>query len=558
MTRIVHACAALAAALLLIVGPGVPAAAEPQPQSTLCTVQEWRTPAKFADCVKQLAAAGAQRAQCIKAPTPSSPDSGVAGWLSTRPDADLRSGVVGMYTRYGVGGYQLDLYDASCASGVTHPEATFENSLASIEFAIAAAVLGGANTLREHAYEPGSMWAWSDGFVKDATQKAYDWVFSVFGVLTVAGGGLWLIWRSRLGRISEAFRVAGWALLIMVLATAVAKWPLTVAHGFDRAGTTGLAAMHRVLGPGPDDVPADRCVFAATNPEACKDHRTVAVRASDSATEAILFTAWLRATLGSAESETAKKYGPALYDATTFTWAEAANMQAHPELRQQYVDAKGQQWLTIAEQIKTEDPEAYANLQGLRGTDRVGAGLVALLSAMVFAGFDSIASFMILLGFLMIRIVVIAFPILATWGVLQPASAGVRRLANTTGQALINVVVYGASAGLYLTAVGLVFDSSLPGAAQIIVVLLAGVACWLVLRPVRALTRAAGRPDRGGDSGDGGEPGPGWGQRLWTTVRPYVRESATQAAQSAQRGTPMPGGPARSRPETRALTGGKR
>ncbi|GGM52984.1 MFS transporter [Dactylosporangium sucinum] len=555
MTRLAHACAALAAALLLIVGPGVPAAAEPQPQSTLCTVQEWQNPRNFADCAKRLAAAGAQRAQCIKAPTPVSPDAGIAGWLTSRPDADLRSGVVGRYTRYGVGGYQLDLYDVSCAGGIAHPEANFENSIASIEFAVAAAVIGGANTLREHAYEPGSMWAWSDDMVRSATQKAYDYVFSIFGALTLAGAGVWLIWRARAGRLSEALRIAGWALLVMVLATAVAKWPLSVAHGFDRAATTGLGAMHSVLGPGPDDVPADQCPFVDMDPEACKDHRTVAVRASDEATEAILYKSWLRAMLGSADSEVATKYGPALYDATTFTWSEAADMKAHPELRQQYVDRKAQQWLAVAEQIKTEDPEAYENLQGLRGTDRVGAGLVALLSALVFAGFDTAASFMILLGFLIARVVVVVFPILATWGILQPASSGIRRLANSTITALINIVLFGAAAGLYLTAVGLVFDSSMPGAAQIIVVLLAGVACWLVLRPARALAKARTVPPVDGGSDDGRQNG-----RLRDlfafAARTVVQAGAARGPVRAEATVGEPRRPAR--PETRALPGGRR
>lgn len=546
--RFVQAAAAALVVALMIVGPGVPAQAEPPSSTTLCTVQEWQNPAKYLDCAKRLAASGAQRAQCIQAPTPTSPDAGIAGWLTSRPDAGLRAGVVGRYTQYGVGGYRMELYDTSCASNVAHPEATFENSIASMLFSLAAAVIGGANALREHAYEPGSMWAWSDGFVQSSVQKAYDYVFSVFGVLTLAGAGLWLMWRSRAGRLSEAVRVAGWALFVMVLATGVAKWPLAVPHGFDQAATGGLSAMHSVLGPGPDNLPADRCVPPMT-PEACIDHRTVAVRSSDAATEAILYRSWLRAMLGSSDSATANKYGPALYDATTFSWAEAEEMRVEPAVRQVYVDRKAQQWLTVSEQIKTEDPEAYANLQGLRGTDRMGAGLVALLSALIFAAFDSLASFMILLGFLVIRVVVIAFPILATWGMMQPASAGVRWLFNSAIKALINIVLFGAAAGLYLTIVSLIFGSTLPGAAQIIVVLLAGVACWAVMRPVRHATKSIGRTvptpsdDGGKDHSD-----------RWRAVLSVIGF----AARSAQRQGPIWAdatvGP--SRPETRALTAG--
>ena len=56
--------------------------------------------------------------------------------------------------------------------------------------------------------------------------------------------------------------------------------------------------------------------------------------------------------------------------------------------------------------------------------DRIGAGFIAILAAVLFALFDLTASLLVLLGFLIFRWAVIAAPILGTVGLLRPASAG--------------------------------------------------------------------------------------------------------------------------------------
>ncbi len=112
--------------------------------------------------------------------------------------------------------------------------------------------------------------------------------------------------------------------------------------------------------------------------------------------------------------------------------------------------------MKVAEQIKTEDPEAYEYLQGTKGTERIGAGFIAILSALFFAMFDITASILVLLGFLIFRWAVIAAPILGTIGLLRPASTGIRRLANAVVAAVFNIVIFGTGAAIYLFAVSLI------------------------------------------------------------------------------------------------------
>ena len=67
-------------------------------------------------CAEQLADVGADRLSCVKAPTPDAPDSGMAGWFATRPDAYDEPGIKGIYTRYGYAGYDYTTYDIGCCA----------------------------------------------------------------------------------------------------------------------------------------------------------------------------------------------------------------------------------------------------------------------------------------------------------------------------------------------------------------------------------------------------------------------------------------------------------
>ena len=58
------------------------------------------------------------RSQCLNAPTPGTPDSGLAGWFADRPDSSTEPGPQGLYSQYGYAGYSYTTYDidGGCAS----------------------------------------------------------------------------------------------------------------------------------------------------------------------------------------------------------------------------------------------------------------------------------------------------------------------------------------------------------------------------------------------------------------------------------------------------------
>jgi len=210
--------------------------------------------------------------------------------------------------------------------------------------------------------------------------------------------------------------------------------------------------------------------------------------------------------------------------------------------------------MRVAEQVKAEDPEAYEYLQGANGMDRIGAGFIAMLSALLFAMFDITAALLVLLGFLLFRWAVIAAPILGTVGLLRPASAGIRRLGNAVVAALFNIVVFGAGAAVYLFAVDLITGTAnLPGWLQVVLVWLTGVVGWILLRPYRRITQLGGK-----DSTQAVTSAGSWHRRFFRDVRAAARLSVVEPGGTSEptfggsRRPALPASEARPRPEYRS------
>ncbi|GAB3149342.1 hypothetical protein GCM10027290_35440 [Micromonospora sonneratiae] len=510
-----------------------PASAAPVPtraKAELCTTAEWQ--ADFRSCVDRLQDLTASEMECRTSPTPSTPDSGLAGWFAARPDSSTKPGPKGLYSDYGYAGYSYTTYDVGgCASTVLHPDYKVTTMVANGEFMFATAIIGASNALRERAWDARSMWGWADPLVEQATKAIYEKVFSVFGIVTLCVVGLYLLWRSRQSDMSNAMTTAGWAVFVMVAVTALAAWPVKSANMADSALISTLGVVHDAVGPRAKDAPIGEC--DDPNADACKDHRPPAVRASDTSTESMLYRNWLRGVLGSADSETAKKYGLALYDAKSLSWEESQKLRENPATRDATIKAKQQQWAKVAKQIKAEDPEAYEYLQGSRDMDRVGAGFIAVLAAILFAMFDLTASLLVLLGFLIFRWAVVAAPVLGTVGLMRPASAGLRRLANAVIAAVFNIAIFGTGAAIYLLAVDLVMSTpSLPGWLQVVLVWLCGVVGWLLLRPYRRITQMGGKDGTAAIASAGS-----WHRRFFRDMREAAKLNVAEPGATAEPGS---------------------
>jgi hypothetical protein len=496
-----------------VAAPSVANAAPSKAPGGACSVEEWHN--GLDECLNRLIKAVGDKAKCESAPTPSTPDSGLAGWFAEKPAATVSTGRTGRYTQYGYAGYSFPNYDqdGGCAAPITEADSRAESTIANGEFMVATAIIGASNALRERAWDPKSLWGWADKLVEQATRDVYEKVFHVFGAIALAVIGIYLIWRSKQADMGAATTTVGWAILVMVAVTAIAAWPVRSANLADQSLVTSLSVIHDALDPQNQSDADSTCKLG--DPKACVDNRPPAVRASDTVTETMLYRNWLRGILGSADSETAQKYGAALYRAHSFQWDDIENMRKNPATRDAMIELKKNEWKALSAQIKTEDPEAYEYLQGTNGMERIGSGFIAALAALMFAMFDLTASILVLLGFLVFRWAVIVAPILGTFGLLRPASAGIRRLGNAVVAAIFNIAIFGTGAAIYLFAVDLIMNTAtLPGWLQVVLVWLCGIVGWLLLRPYRRITQLGGK-DSAATIASGGS----WHRRFFRDMR---------------------------------------
>ncbi|MCW2504183.1 MAG: hypothetical protein JWO79_2467, partial [Actinomycetia bacterium] len=420
---------------------------------------------------------------CKTIPTPSRPDSGLAGWFLSAPknpstEDPFKAGAkVSPYEVYGYAGLDYSTYDLGCAGPARDPEASALNSIANLIQTPALWLVALDNSVREYAYQPGSMWGWTNDLVAKASNALHERVFTAWGAVALLLVGVWLMWGARGGNMSHAVVTAGWAVLVMAIVTVVAAWPVKASTVADSALTGALGQVSAGL--------------SAT--DTAGDSRPPAVRASGVLTNTVLYQQFLRGTLGSSDSDVAVKYGPKLYEARAFSWAEVAEMKKHPDQRQAMIDRKQELWTAAAGAVQKEDPDAYEYLAGHKGSEKVGAAVLAFVSALVVTPFDIMASLLILVAFLIIRLAVAFLPAIGTVGILRPASGPLRGLLRTVLAAIINCVIFGAGSAVFLLAVQVITGTgSLAGWQQILLLWLTGLILWLLLRPYRRLTQLTG------------------------------------------------------------------
>src|SRR5688572_13892504 len=81
-----------------VAAPSAAMAAPARAPGAACSTEEWQQ--DFKGCVGRLADVSANRATCLLPPTPSTPDSGLAGWFAERPPSSNGSGPQGLYSEY--------------------------------------------------------------------------------------------------------------------------------------------------------------------------------------------------------------------------------------------------------------------------------------------------------------------------------------------------------------------------------------------------------------------------------------------------------------------------
>jgi hypothetical protein len=414
---------------------------------------------------------------CKQPPAPEVPGRGVVGFFESPPktlpppgDPFAPKSTTSIYEQYGYAGLRWNTYDLGCGPDFARsPDAWAGTSVANYVFTLPKSLVAATGAVLGAAFHPDFLSVF-DPLVATVVDSLRRTVFEQWFLLSVSAVGLLLIWRSRRASLASSAGAIGWALLVMVLATVIFRWPLVAGHAADQTVTTTLGAVTGGLNG---------------RPNGSAGQETVA-----NMHEALLYQAWLGGTFGNADAEVAKRYGPALFDAQAMTWREAEILRTDPAAGQRIIEAKEQKFVDTAAKVKDADPDAYEYLVGRRSDTRMGYAILAAFATLCAVPFLLVAGLLVLGALIIVRLGVMLFPAIAVLGLFQPMRSLVIGMGNTVAAAMINAVVFGIGTAVMVKGMGVILSptTGLAGWMIVLLLLLLTIVMWVALRPFRRLT----------------------------------------------------------------------
>ncbi len=418
---------------------------------------------------------------CKSAPVPEMPGRGVVGFFESTPktlppdgDPFAPNSTTSIYEQYGYAGLTFNTYDLGCGSDlVRSPDAAVGTAVANWIMTVPKAAVAATGAVLGTAYQPDFLGVF-DPLISRVVEALRHAVFEQWAFVVIAALGLLLIWRSRQASLASSASAIGWALLVMVLATMVFRWPLVAGHAADKTVTTTLGA-----------------VTGSLNDKVAGSQSNAGNEATAGMENALLYQSWLGGTFGSTNSKVAEHYGPIIFDASALTWRQAQILQTDPAQGAKIIQAKEAKFAAAATAIQAEDPDAYQYLTGNRSDARVGYAMLAGLATMCAVPFLFVAGLLVLGALIIVRFGVMLFPAFATLGLFPTMRSLVTGIGSTIAAALINAMIFGIGASVTVLAMGVILSPStgIPPWLDIILMALLTIVMWVALRPFRRLTQ---------------------------------------------------------------------
>ena len=414
---------------------------------------------------------------CKDAPTPAQPGTGSTDVVDPPPAQTPVSGSPfadpahpAIYEYYGYAGLAWHTYDLGCLGQIQGFGATLDTTVGNFLLGAATWTTAVANGLHNSVSHPDRYMGPLDRAVTAVTGRMRSSIWSPWGAVALLGLGAILLYLSMSGRVAHVVSSAAWAALVLAVLAGVTAYPNRVSSLFDRSVTSAISSVN-----------AGAAQVSGTAASGDPARAQGALLVDD-----LLYAEWLRGEFGSSDSAAAHRWGPALFSASTLTWREAAEAAASSDAATRITDAKAQQWKDTTAQIQEQDPSTYAHVQGKAG-GRIGTGFMALLAAAATAVFRLVADLFLFAGLVMLRLLVMFFPVVAVPGILPAFSGLVRRVANAAGAAVVNVVAFGSGAVVHTAAVSAIVSQA-DGAGMslmaLVLCLVLTVAAFAILAPL--------------------------------------------------------------------------
>jgi hypothetical protein len=419
---------------------------------------------------------------CKTPPTPELPGRGVVGFFETTPaqlpapaDPFAPGSKTTIEQQYGFAGLRFNTYDLGCGGDlVRSPDAAIGTTMANWILMLPKTLVAATGALLGAAYEPKFLSVF-DPLVSGVVDALRRTVFDQWAAVVVVALGFLIVWRARKASLASTTAAIGWALLVMIIATVLFRWPVAAGQVADRSVGTTLSTVTGGLNG----------QFGAGLQTSAGDQATSNLH------EALLYKTWLGGTFGDANSAVAQRYGPKIFDAQALTWNEAQTLRTDPAQGARIIAAKEQEFRDAAAAVQAEDPDAYEYLVGRRSDTRVGYAVLAAIAALCAVPFLIVSALLVIGALVIVRFGVMLFPAFATLGLFPTMRHLIIGIGNTLAAAVINALIFGIGSAVMVKAMGVVLDpaTGLPPWLDIILVLILTVVMWAALSPFRRLTR---------------------------------------------------------------------
>jgi len=405
-------------------------------------------------------------------PTPQMPTRGISGLLpspdsTTTADPFAEGSDTSIYEAFGLAGLSWTAYDAGCGGPwVANPAAAMDTSLGNNILRGPLLVTATAGALAGIVYEP----TWLGVFDKPLTDLSAglrDAFWTPLAPFALGIAGVLIMWTAR----RSAFGAAATSALLVVAAIATVAVATAIPARLGGAADTGITST-----TGHINARLSGRDVAANDP---------AVEAIAPFVDEVLYPRWLTGTLGDTESRTATTYGPDLFRASAFTWAEAAEADRDPARMTELVEAKQQLWTDTAEAISEADPDAYQHLTGFK-ENRFNEAFAAGLASGVLL-FPIAAFLLMIASYVLIRFTVMTAPVWATFALLPSGHGILPGAATLLLAAVVNPVLAAVGATLTLRTTALLIgpDAPVPLWLGVLLSMLVCLIARIALKPFR-------------------------------------------------------------------------
>ncbi len=462
---------------------------------------------------------------CKESPTPDMPGQGLSSFFDRKPDPlpspedpFAKGSSTTIYEQYGFAGLRWNTYDLGCGpDAARNPDAIIGTAVSNWIVNLPISMTALTASITRVAFNPTFLDVFNPAMTR-VSSALHDSLFASWVPAVLAVLGLLILFRAHRAALATTAATVGWAVIVVLIATAVFRWPVAAGQFADSTVTSTLGAV--VSGLDGAEKRTDPGVAVASNVQ-----------------ESLFYHSWLAGTLGSTDSSTARKYGPELFKAQALTWSEAEVVRNDPERGKQIIEQKQKDWGALADKIEETDPTAYEHLTGKRSDTRVGYALLSAVGALLALPFLLMAAFLLLGSFLIVRLAVMLFPAFATLGVLPAGRGAVIGIGRTVGAALVNAVVFGIGAAVTIRVLGVLLDpeSRLPLWLGFVLMPLFGFIMWVALRPFRRLTQMVSPNadpfgDATGSMGDTARKSRRWMRKMATTAGAVYTGNVAAAA----------------------------